>query len=105
MTIEKKIAKAMTSAATYEAMGEEAIEFGQACYKMARWIRGESPVDDALSKLEDRIGEEWGDLINVLQVAELKDLNPKVPDGHVADRMKRWHERLKKSGKIKDEVE
>lgn len=103
MTIEKKIAEAMTNSATYEAMGEEAIEFGQACYKMARWIRGESPMNDGPAKLLDRLGEEWGDLINVMQVADLKDLYPKVPDRHMAARMKRWYERLKKSGKIKDD--
>lgn len=100
-SIEREIAKAMTEAALLEAMGEEAIEFGQACYKKARKLRGESPTDDSFLDIDKRIGKEYGDFINILVVMEMKGIFPKVPDNHMINQTKRWYERLVKEGIIR----
>lgn len=101
MFIEKEIANAMTVQALLEAIGEEAIEFGQACYKKARKLRGESPTSTTFEEIEDEIGKEWGDLVAVMCTAEIKGLFPQVPEDHVQNKYKRWYDRLVEAGLIK----
>lgn len=101
MGIEQEIADAMTVPALLEAIGEEALEFGQACYKKARKLRGESPTNMTFEEIEEEIGGEWGDLVAVLCIAERKGLFPQVPAEYVKGKNQRWHERLVKAGLIK----
>lgn len=100
MNLIEEIANQSTEASLYEMLAEEAAELSSAASKYARFLRGEQPVKEGLTKeiLLEHVIEEYADVdvsMTVIQEMYSEDLNIWYKVGEIAEeKMKRWRDRL-----------
>lgn len=100
MNLIEEIARSSTEASLYEMLAEEAAELSSAASKYARFLRGEQPVKEGLTKeiLLEHVIEEYADVyvsMTVIQEMYSEDLNIWYKVGEIAEeKMKRWRDRL-----------
>ena len=90
----------ITIPALLEHVAEECVELAQACLKLARYLRGENPTGMAEDALVERLLEEIGDVLNMLNVLKDKGVwsNKRIA-GYMAEKMDRWQKRLSQKGR------
>ena len=82
--------------AALEQCTEECLELGQACIKMARFLRKENPTPMTEKKIKDHIFDEVADVLNCLDVIHASgyfDWDEVLK--HADKKAERWKERLK----------
>lgn len=81
----------------YLQLGEECVELAKECFKMARIYQGENPTKQTLEETKLNIEEELSDIANVAGVLGIKE-NQYI----IAQKRKRWIQRIMNSKKIKE---
>lgn len=105
MSFIKEITSWSSEASLYEMLAEEAAELSSAASKYARFLRGEQPVKEELTKeiLLEQVIEEYADVDVSMTAAAAKTEDEfeapfvwnKVND-MVMKKIERWHDRLDK---------
>ena len=105
MDLIEEIADKSSEASLYEILAEEAAELSAAASKYARFLRGEQPVKEGLTKeiLLERVIEEYADVDVSMTVAAAKTEDEfEAPfvwnkvNHMVMKKIERWHDRLDK---------
>ena len=106
MNLIEEIAYKSSEASLYEMLAEEAAELSAAASKYARFLRGEQPVKEGLTKeiLLEHVIEEYADVDVSMTVAAAKTEDefeaPFVWGGGinhmVMKKIERWHDRLER---------
>lgn len=93
----KALAEVIGDSATLEEMAEECNELAHACLKLARYLRGENPVngktkEEMIDNLHEEIADAYVSLREVRKIPGLVD-NEKIGDT-IDFKRKRMYERL-----------
>ena len=105
MNLIEEIARSSSEASLYEMLAEEAAELSAAASKYARYLRGEQPVKEGLTKeiLLEHVIEEYADVDVSMTVAAAKTEDEfEAPfvwnkiNHMVMKKIERWHDRLDK---------
>ena len=105
MNLIEEIAYKSSEASLYEMLAEEAAELSAAASKYARFLRGEQPVKEGLTKeiLLEHVIEEYADVDISMTVAAAKTEDEfEAPfvwgkiNHTVMKKIERWHDRLDK---------
>lgn len=106
MSLIEEIADKSSEASLYEMLAEEAAELSAAASKYARFLRGEQPVKEGLTKeiLLEHVIEEYADVDVSMTVAAAKTEDEfEAPfvwgkiNHTVMKKIERWHDRLDKN--------
>ena len=105
MNLIEEIANRSSEASLYEMLAEEAAELSSAASKYARFLRGEQPVKEGLTKeiLLEHVIEEYADVDVSMTVAAAKT-EDEFEDSFVwgkinhtvMKKIERWHDRLER---------
>ena len=95
MNLIEEIARSSSEASLYEMLAEEAAELSSAASKYARFLRGEQPVKEGLTKeiLLEHVIEEYADVDVSMTVAAAKTEDEFQM---VMKKIERWRDRLNK---------
>ena len=105
MNLIEEIARSSSEASLYEMLAEEAAELSAAASKYARFLRGEQPVKEGLTKeiLLEHVIEEYADVDVSMTVAAAKTEDEfEAPfvwgkiNHMVMKKIERWHDRLER---------
>ena len=105
MNLIEEIAYQSSEASLYEALAEEAAELSAAASKYARFLRGEQPVKEGLTKeiLLENVIEEYADVDVTMRVASANTEDElKTPfvwnkvNQMIMKKIERWRDRLDK---------
>lgn len=105
MNLIEEIARSSTEASLYEMLAEEAAELSASASKYARFLRGEQPVKEGLTKeiLLEHVIEEYADVDVSMTVAAAKTEGEfQAPfvwnkvNHMVMKKIERWRDRLNK---------
>lgn len=105
MNLIEEIARSSSEASLYEMLAEEAAELSSAASKYARFLRGEQPVKEGLTKeiLLEHVIEEYADVDVSMTAAAAKtedEFEASFVWGKinhmVMKKIERWHDRLER---------
>lgn len=105
MNLIEEIADKSSEASLYEILAEEAAELSSAASKYARFLRGEQPVKEGLTKeiLLEHVIEEYADVDVSMTAAAAKTEDEfeapfvwKKVNHMVMKKIERWHDRLER---------
>ena len=84
--------------ALLEQTAEEAIEFGHACQKLARKLRGENPTPVSIANCRVNVLNEWADVdVCVTELTERPWWDENYVAGVEAYKAHRWERRIDES--------